>query len=85
MLRYEREIRGIPLWLMRDYLLELGGQEGEGGQIEGSGWSVSLHPMEDFQIGSVRVGQVHLVLEAIPNTYESIRQTLEKKLLRAGG
>lgn len=85
MLRYEREIRGIPLWLIRDYLHELGGQEGGGGQIEGIGWSVSLYPMDDFQIGSVRVGQVRLVLEAIPNTYESIRQALEKKLLRAGG
>ena len=37
-----REIRGIPLWLMQEYLLEMGGTLVEEGLVEGEGWSVRL-------------------------------------------
>ncbi len=80
-----RVIRGIPLWLIRDYLVELGGHEDTPGMIAGNGWKASLTQMEDFQIGSVRVGQVQLSLTASGETFENIRATLEKKFLRAGG
>lgn len=81
----ESEIRGIPLWLIRDYLLELGGREKEPGFIEGLGWSASLAPLEDFQIGSLRVARVQLNLEAEAGVFQNIRPVLEKKFLRAGG
>ncbi len=79
------EIRSIPLWLIRDYLLELGGQEEEPGLVKGIGWTVSLNQMADYQIGSIRVGQVHLNLKARLDEFETIRVALEKKLIRAGG
>ncbi|MDD2694682.1 MAG: hypothetical protein PHD58_02015 [Anaerolineales bacterium] len=79
------EIRGIPLWLIRDYLLELGGKEEEPGWVKGSDWSVSLNQIADYQFGSIRVGQVHLYLKATSDVFETIRQALKKKLIRAGG
>lgn len=82
---FDWEVRGIPLWLIRDYLIELGGQEEEPGLVRGAGWSISLNQIADYQIGSIRVGQVQLNLEAAPEVSDSIRRALEKKLIRAGG
>jgi hypothetical protein len=81
----EWEIRGIPLWLIRDYLLELGGHEDDFGKVNGSGWKVSLEQIEDFQIGSVRVGQVRLIIDAEQGSFNDIHAALKKKLIRAGG
>ncbi|HEX7973936.1 MAG TPA: DUF1952 domain-containing protein, partial [Anaerolineales bacterium] len=58
-----REVRGLPLWLLKTYLIEIGGHEDESGLIAGSGWGAILTQMDDFQIGSIRVGQVRLELE----------------------
>lgn len=81
----EREIRGIPLWLIREYLREMGGQVIDDTLIEGQGWTVSLSQMEDEHIGSIRVGRVRLILKARANVIEPIKTTLEKKLIRGGG
>ncbi len=82
---FDWEIRGIPLWLIRDYLLELGGQEEAPGLVKGIGWSVSLIQIGDYQIGSIRVGQVHLNLKARSDVFDTIHSALGKKLIRAGG
>ncbi len=81
----EWEIRGIPLWLIREYLREMGGQVIDDTLIEGQGWTVSLSQMEDEQIGSIHVGRVQLTLKARANVVEQIKTTLEKKLIRGGG
>jgi hypothetical protein len=73
------------LWLIRDYLLELGGREKKPSLIEGPGWSASLVSLKDFQIGSLRVARVQLRLEAEAEVFQNIRPALEKNLLRAGG
>lgn len=82
---YQRIIRGVPLWLIREYLKELGGREESSGKIAGEGWKADLTQMEDFQIGSVRVGQVQINLTANAEIFETIQAMLDKKLLRAGG
>jgi hypothetical protein len=82
---YHRVIRGVPLWLILEYLKELGGREESPGVITGEGWKANLHQMEDFQIGSIRVGQVKIHLTANAEIFENIQATLDKKLLRAGG
>ena len=80
-----REVRGITLWLIRDYLYELGGHSEEDGYIIGEGWRAILKPMESYQLGSLVVGQVFLKIEAPSNILEGILPLLEKKLLRCGG
>lgn len=81
----ERTLRGIPLWLLQEYLQELGGNILEDGHIEGAGWEVHLKQADDFQLGSLRIGQVYIRLEAGPAIMDEIIPLLEKKLLRAGG
>lgn len=81
----EREIRGLPLWLLQSYLEELGGTAGANGLIQGEGWSAQLTQLEDYQIGSLRVGQVKLVIEGSEAALQRLRAPLEQKLLRAGG
>lgn len=80
----ERELRGIPLWLVKSYLEELGGQD-VADRVVGEGWSARLAQMEDYQIGSIRVGQVLLELEIEEDILEEFSARLDRKLMRAGG
>jgi hypothetical protein len=84
MARKEWVQRGIPLKIFRDYLVDLGGIPSGDGRVEGPGWQASLERVEDFQIGSLRVGQVRVELEGDPSALEALLPQLEKKLLRAG-
>ena len=84
-----REIRGMPLWLLRDYLVELGGavaqDEARYARVEGVGWTAVITRIEDFQIGSLKVGQLHITVDGDPHALAALTPQLEKKLLRAGG
>ena len=82
---YTREVRGIPLWLMREYLEAEGGKAGQNGQIVGDGWTATLTQLEDYQIGSLRVGEVRFEMEGDPETMAYMTQVMEKKLIRGGG
>ena len=85
MIRQMRELRGIPLWLLKVYLGEIGGVEQEPDIILGAGWKIKLEQLDDFQVGSIRVGQVRVVLEADTAVHAALNAALDKKLLRAGG
>jgi len=84
-IQFVREMRGIPLWLLREYLIEIGGRFQDDARVTGEGWTASLTQVEDFQVGSLVVGQVRLEIEASPSAWETLQPQLEKKLLRAGG
>ncbi|MFM8321502.1 MAG: DUF1952 domain-containing protein [Chloroflexota bacterium] len=79
------ELRGLPLWLLKDYLCEIGGQQTGADRVTGPGWQARLAQLDDFQVGSIRVGQVRLELEVEEVAWEAFSAALEKKLLRAGG
>ena len=78
----DREVRGIPLWLIREYLEELGGTAKDDCNVSGEGWTAQLEQIEDFQIGSLVIGQVRVVLEG---DVTELVIGLDDKLLRAGG
>jgi len=80
-----REIRGIPLWLLREYLVELGGKAESDDSVAGDGWRVDLVQIEDYTIGSLSVGQVRLEFSGEDDAVAGIQELLEPKLLRAGG
>ena len=82
---FEQTVTGIPLWLMREYLEQLGGQVQADGWLRGDGWQARLMQMEDQAIGSLRVGRVHLELSGEAEVVEQVRRALEPKLMRAGG
>ena len=58
-----REMRGIPFFLLREYLEELGGTVLSDDQVQGPGWSVKLIRMEPFKLGSLSVGQTRLEID----------------------
>jgi hypothetical protein len=82
---FEFTVSGIPLWLMCEYLVELGGRQVGDDTVYGEGWQASVTKVEDARIGSLRVGRVHLRVHGDAQALEMLRPALEKKLVRAGG
>jgi hypothetical protein len=58
--RVEWVLRSIPLWLLQEYLKDLGGEVLEAGQVQDRGWKASMEKLEDYQPGSIRVGQLRV-------------------------
>ncbi len=81
----DRVVRGIPTWLLREYLQELGARRGRNGVLRADGWTARVERADDFQVGSLRVGQVRLRLYGSSETLGPVVAALEKKLLRGGG
>jgi len=84
MAAFSREVTGIPLWLLRDYLVDEGGCA-DGNTVVGDGWTVTLTQIDDHQVGSLRVGRLRVELDGEPAAIAAMTAVLEKKLLRAGG
>jgi hypothetical protein len=87
---YQRVLRSLPLWLLREYLVELGGVPSDGAaesatHLNGPGWQADLQQIEDFAVGSLVVGQVRLTVTAGEMVAEQLFPLLDQKLLRAGG
>lgn len=85
MSEFTADIRSIPLWLLREYLEQLGGVVTQSGRIEGAGWTACLNRIEDYRIGSLRVGQVRLEVVGDSAAVARLRELLEPKLIRGGG
>ncbi len=83
--RIERDVHGVPLWLLRAYLEELGGQADGETRVVGSGWEARLSKLDDYRIGSLRVGRVRLELRGEADALARLIPPLELKLLRGGG
>ena len=80
-----RDLRGIPLWLVREYLVELGGAAQSEQHVIGPGWEVHLSQLADFQIGSLRIGEIRIEVTAQADIISELRARLDRKLIRAGG
>jgi len=79
-----REMRGIPLWLLREYLQEMGGTAIDDHLVQADGWQVRLTRMEPFRLGSLVVGQTRLDIEIEDQLVDPFLQQFAKKTLRAG-
>ncbi|MBI3165872.1 MAG: DUF1952 domain-containing protein [Chloroflexi bacterium] len=79
-----REMRGIPFFLLKEYLQEMGGVEIEENIIQGEGWTVRLEKMEPFRFHSLSVGQTRLSIELEDDAAEKFIEVFGRKTLRAG-
>lgn len=79
------EMRGIPYFLLKEYLQELGGRLADENLIIGDGWKVSLERLEPFRLGSLSVGQTRLTMELEDRIADDFQERFKKKTLRAGG
>src|SRR4051812_13461414 len=92
---HERVLRGIPRWLLVDYLVDLGGTAVEIDDLSvvgpdedlvtGDGWQARLSQMEDFKIGSLSSGQVRLVVTGDPDEVRGMLSRLAPRLFRGVG
>lgn len=79
-----REMRGIPYFLLKEYLQELGGTPAADDVVAGEGWTVRLEKMEPFRLGSLSVGQTRLRMEIREDVYNDFMARFSMKTLRAG-
>lgn len=84
MAQQSEEIHAIPLWLLREYLEEIGGTAVSDTHVEGDGWTAVLTKLAPRQIGSLRVGQVKIEFEGEPDALTQMQQQFYKKTMRAG-
>ena len=77
-------MRGIPFFLLKEYLQDLGGTVTCEDRVEGSGWRVQLEKMEPFRLGSLAVGQTRLTIEIDDEIADEFMERFELKTLRAG-
>jgi hypothetical protein len=79
-----REMRGIPYFLLKEYLQELGGSPSAENEVCGEGWIVRLEKMEPFRLGSLSVGQTRLEMHIHEDVYDDFMARFALKTLRAG-
>ena len=79
-----REMRGIPYFLLKEYLEEMGGTVVNDDHVQAEGWSVRLTKMEPFRLGSLSVGQTRLEIDIEDHLVDEFMETFGKKTLRAG-
>ncbi|GAB4504887.1 MAG: hypothetical protein Fur0043_18820 [Anaerolineales bacterium] len=79
------EMRGIPYFLLKEYLQELGGELIADDTVRGEGWTVRLERMEPFRLGSLEVGQTRLIMDIREDVYDDFVARFRLKTLRAGG
>ncbi len=85
MKRLEKEICGIPAWLMREYLEEAGGEALGDGQVAGDGWTATITEIDPFCLGSIKIGMIRIEIEGESQAMDHLMLLLEPKLMRAGG
>jgi hypothetical protein len=84
-------LRGIPRWLLRRYLEDLGGcaeatyGTSDEDRLQGDGWTATLVQIEDYRIGSLSSGQVRVTVTGEPATVAALLEALEPRLFRGGG
>ena len=77
-------VHAIPLWLLREYLEELGGVAESETRVAGRDWSAELTKLPDHTLGSLRIGRVQLDLHGEAETLAQLRPGLDRKTMRAG-
>jgi hypothetical protein len=93
---HERALRGIPRWLLVEYLEDLGGTvvemarddgsaDDEEDLVAGDGWLAHLTQLGDYRVGSLSSGQVRLVVTGDPDEVRGMLSRLAPRLLRGGG
>lgn len=83
--RIEHDYYGVPDWLMKDYLTQLGGSELAGDVIAGDGWRAEVRKAERRNIGSLSVGGATVVFTGEQDVLDALFEKLHWKTLRGGG
>lgn len=76
---------GVPLWLMKSYLADLGAHEVDDAVMEAEGWRAELSKAPVKRIGSLAVGGTTATFSGDPAALTAMFEQLHWKTLRGGG
>ena len=76
---------GLPLFVMKKYLTDLGAVETEENLFTGDQWQAIVSKGEPAKIGSLRVGRVDVELSGDETAIKTMLEKLHWKTLRGGG
>lgn len=76
---------GVPLWLMKEYLVDLGAQEVEENYLVGDGWQARVSKAEPNHIGSLVIGGATVEFTGDQAALDAMFEKLHWKTLRGGG
>ncbi len=79
------EYHGVPDWLMKEYLADLGAVEAEENVMVAEGWRVVVGKAEPRRIGSLVVGGAVVEFSGDAATLDAMFKRLHWKTLRGGG
>ncbi len=79
------QMRGIGPAIIRQYLVDLGGVETEGGTVVGHGWSAKVEAGAPIHIRAIRLGQTIVTFAGDDQAVEEVAAALKDKAIRAGG
>lgn len=76
---------GVPLWLMKEYLGQLGARETAENVMEAAEWRAYLRKADPRRIGSLSVGGTTVTFSGNEQALEAMFERLHWKTLRGGG
>lgn len=76
---------GVPLWLMKKYLTDLGGRETTENVLIGDGWQAVVSKSEPHKVGSLVVGRIEVNLTGDDRAVATLLEKLHWKSMRGGG
>lgn len=79
------DYHGIPLWLMKEYLVDLGAVETAENVLVADGWQARVSKAEPNRIGSLVIGGASVEFTGDTVALEAMFKRLHWKTLRGGG
>ncbi len=80
-----REYHGIPLRVITDYLIALGGTRIGEDLVRGEGWSATLSRGEPFALGALHLDTIHVHFEGDASVLNRLLASFDLRMIRAGG
>ena len=78
-------IFGVPLWLMKNYLTDLGATETEENVMVADNWQAVVKKSAPHKIGSLLAGRIEVDVSGDEAAIEIMLEKLHWKSLRGGG
>jgi hypothetical protein len=76
---------GVPVWLMKKYLADMGAEETAENLMTGDGWQATVQKGEPARIGSLVVGRINVEFSGEPAVLDELVERLHWKTMRGGG
>jgi hypothetical protein len=83
--RIEFELRNLPRFRVREYLVEAGGGEVDDLTVTGAGWTATLTAMPPAQVGSFAIPRDLLVIAGDEDAVARVSAFMRQKTMRGGG